>query len=157
MNPPRILVHCFLAAVTLLSAATVAAEIPRRLNYQGRVSVAGENFTGSGQFKFALISADSSTAYWKNSGAPGGTLVPQNPVSLPVTNGHYSIQLGDTTIPNMQSLPASIFADHGDLMQRVWFNDGINGFEPLLPDQRVSTPVFGRSHLDRDWMDSADG
>src|SRR6187455_647872 len=32
-----------------------ATGVPQLLNYQGRVTVAGKNFDGAGQFKFALV------------------------------------------------------------------------------------------------------
>ena len=39
--------------------AVVHAEVPATLTYQGKVQVAGTNFTGTGQFKFALVDAGS--------------------------------------------------------------------------------------------------
>lgn len=54
MKTPRILLQ--LSALSLLAAAAPAvAQVPSLLNYQGRVTVSGTNFTGNGQFKFALV------------------------------------------------------------------------------------------------------
>src|SRR6266852_2274276 len=39
------------------SRFTLHAQVPQMLNYQGRVAVGGTNFTGTGQFKFALVSS----------------------------------------------------------------------------------------------------
>ena len=39
------------------TAHFAAAQVPGLLNYQGRVAVGGTNFTGTGQFKFALVDA----------------------------------------------------------------------------------------------------
>lgn len=44
-------------AVLLVATATGFAQVPGQLNYQGRVSVQGTNFNGTGQFKFALVDA----------------------------------------------------------------------------------------------------
>ena len=123
---------------SLLLTATLPAEVPHRLNYQGRVSVSGQNFTGNGQFKFALINDAATAAYWKNDGPAGNILVPPFQVTLPVENGHYSVQLGDTTLANMQALPAGVFTDHSDVKLRVWFSDGVKGFQLLTPDQKIA-------------------
>jgi len=41
--------------LTIGSSWTLSAQVPGILNYQGRVAVNGTNFTGTGQFKFALV------------------------------------------------------------------------------------------------------
>src|SRR6185503_13539926 len=46
--------------------------------------------------------------------------------------------LGDTNLPNMQSLPPDVFTQP-DLHLRVWFSDGTNGFAQLIPDQRLGS------------------
>src|SRR5687767_5229031 len=96
-----------LAMLALLHGGSLTADanVPHLLNYQGRVSVSGQNFTGDGQFKFALINAAATEAYWKNDGPAGNVLVPPFGVTIPVQNGHYSVQLGDTSLTNMQALP----------------------------------------------------
>lgn len=52
------LLHEALAVVCLLLVPSlqVSGQVPGMLNYQGRVSVNGTNFTGNGNFKFALVS-----------------------------------------------------------------------------------------------------
>ncbi len=52
-------------SLLLLSAVPVKA-VPLLLNFQGRVTVDGTVFTGTGQFKFALVNADGSQSYWSN-------------------------------------------------------------------------------------------
>ena len=48
--------HIYCAALVLLSGAgATTAQVPQLLNYQGRIAVNGTNFTGTGQFKFALV------------------------------------------------------------------------------------------------------
>ncbi len=55
MKLRTILVH----SIALLAVASIAigqnAQIPQKLNHQGRVAVGGTNFNGTGQFKFALV------------------------------------------------------------------------------------------------------
>ena len=42
------------------------AQVPGIINYQGRVLVNGTNYTGNGQFKFALVDGSGTTTYWSN-------------------------------------------------------------------------------------------
>ena len=41
--------------LALLTAQPGRPQVPAQLNYQGRVTVSGVNFTGTGQFRFALV------------------------------------------------------------------------------------------------------
>jgi len=132
------LLQTILLAGALIFPAALPAQVPHLLNYQGRVTSGGQNFSGTGQFKFALINANATTAYWKNDGPPGNILVPPFGISIPVQNGHYSVQLGDTAITNMQALPPEVFTQHSDVRLRVWFSDGVHGFQALVPDQRLA-------------------
>jgi hypothetical protein len=112
------------------------AQVPGLINYQGRIVDNGTNFDGTGQFEFALISGDGTTNYWSNDGTAAGQ--PALAVSLTVTKGLYSVLLGDTTISNMTvAVPATVFANSNVLL-RVWFNDGVTGFQQLSPDQRIA-------------------
>jgi hypothetical protein len=127
-------------ALLLLVAATtttLCAQVPQMLNYQGRVAVGTTNFDGSGQFKFALVNTDGSTTYWSNDGSSTAGSEPTAAVTLTVTKGLYSVQLGDTTLTNMTAVPASVFTNP-DVRLRVWFNDGTNGSQLLTPDQRIA-------------------
>jgi len=111
------------------------AQVPGIINYQGRVVDAGTNFDGTGQFEFALVNASGTTNYWSNDGTALGQ--PSAAVLLTVTKGLYSVLLGDTTIANMSvALSPAVFAN-SDVRLRVWFNDGVNGFQQLAPDQRL--------------------
>jgi hypothetical protein len=52
------------------------------------------------------------------------------------------VLLGDTTIANMTvAVPASVFANN-NVSLRVWFNDGVHGFQQLLPDQRIGAAGY---------------
>ena len=134
MKKPLLLAWSF-----LLLAAAAPAQVPPLLNYQGRVVVGTTNFDGPGQFKFVLTNGAGTTYYWTSDGsvvAPPNA--PTNAVSLTVTKGLYSVLLGDSSIPNMTAIPASVFANP-DVRLRVFFNDGTpNGFQLLMPDQRIA-------------------
>jgi len=135
------------SAVLLLSAciivpATLRAEVPQLISYQGRVVVNGTNFTGSGQFKFALIDPGppSVISRWSNDGTSVAGSQPAASVQLPVSKGLFSVLIGDTTVPNMASLSASVFTNQ-NLYMRLWFNGG-SGFQLLAPDQRISSVAY---------------
>ena len=141
-----------------------AAPVPKKINFQGRVAVDNVNFEGSGQFKFALIStqtsnnpfiASSTTILWTNDGShlnesvtQGATGEPDHYLTLTVAGGLYSVMLGDSTVFNngigtpipMPALdPGLVLNIDGqpltNLQLRVWFNDGTHGFQMLAPDQ----------------------
>jgi len=116
---------------------------PQLLNQQGRISVSGTNFEGTGYFKFALVNGAGTVTYWSNDGTSGAGSEPAAAVSLSVSKGLYSVLLGDTTRPHMAPLgiPISIF-ETGDLRLRVWFNDGIKGFQLISPDQRLAAAPY---------------
>lgn len=124
-----------------LALLTTSAQVPGLLNFQGRLAVGSIAFDGTGQFKFALANASGSETYWRN--APDGNSdgQPDTAVSLPVTKGLYSLLLGDTGLLNMAALPVDVFTN-GAVYLAVWFNDGVNGFQRLTPDQRVAATGY---------------
>jgi alpha-tubulin suppressor-like RCC1 family protein len=119
-----------------LGPGTVQGAVPQLLNHQGRVAVNGVNFDGNGQFKFALVSADGLTTYWSNDGSSTAGSLPASHVTLPVAKGLYSVLLGDTALTNMTALTPSAL-DYDVVRLRIWFNDGINNFQLITPDQRL--------------------
>ena len=126
------------AAVYLaLRLATAHAQVPQLINYQGRIVVGSTNFNGTGNFKFALVNATGTTAYWTNDGTHLDGTEPTNPVSVTVSDGLYSVLLGDTTLRNMTAVSATVF-NNADVRLRIWFDDGTHGSEQLGPDQRIA-------------------
>ncbi|MES2705813.1 MAG: tail fiber domain-containing protein [Verrucomicrobiota bacterium] len=126
-----------LLAVLLAGLQMSPAEVPGVLNYQGRIAVDGTNFSGSGQFKFALVNANGTETFWSNDGSSTAGSPPAAAVTLPVTRGLYQLLLGDTSLANMTAVPHGVF-HHPDVRLRIWFNDGARGFQHLLPDQRLA-------------------
>ena len=128
-----------LALLLALGAlASLAAQVPRMINYQGRIVVGGVNFSGDGQFKFALVSAAGDETYWSHDGSSVAGAAPASHLVLGVTAGLYSIALGDPAqldssgVPMQPVIPADF--DHPEVRLRVWFNDGATGFHQLAPD-----------------------
>lgn len=127
------------AALLLLgSVLPLAAQVPQIINYQGRISSGGTPFSGTGQFKLALVNGPGNTTYWSNDGTSTAGSEPTAPVSLPVVNGLYLVPMGDATLPNMTAIPATVFSN-ADVRVRVWFNDGTTGTQQLSPDQRITS------------------
>jgi chromosome segregation ATPase len=66
-----------LILVTLgLAALSAAAQVPGIISHQGKVTVNGTNWTGSGAFKFAVVNAAGTTTYWSNDGTGTGGAEP---------------------------------------------------------------------------------
>lgn len=125
------------ALVIFLSASPLEAQVPNLVPHQGRVAVNGVNFDGDGLFKFSLVNGDGSITYWSNDGTGTAGGAPAAGVELPVTKGLYSVMLGDTSVPNMTAVPSSVYTN-ADLRLRVWFDNGKQGFQRLVPDQRLA-------------------
>lgn len=120
-----------------LLPAITAAEVPHLLHFQGRVSVNGVPFQGTGHFKFALVNGAGTTSYWKNAAdlAPNDG-IPDSALTLTVDKGMYSVLLGESDALGIPPIPATAFTN-ADVRLRVWFDDGVHGFELLSPDQRL--------------------
>lgn len=119
---------------------STAAPVPGIITYQGRITSNGTNYTGLGQFKFALVGpalglGHIAATLWSQDGKD----VPVSVVSVPVTNGLFTVGLGDTAIEGMERvIPAAVF-DNASVSLRIWFNDGGRSFVQLAPDQRLTS------------------
>lgn len=134
----RRILLALLAFATLGTAPTLVAQVPQIINYQGRISVGTAPFSGTGQFRFALVNGDGTQTFWSNDGTSTVGSAPTAAVALPVVNGLYVVPLGDTAVGGMLAVPASVFTN-GDVRLRVWFDDGTaNGSQLLTPDQRIT-------------------
>jgi hypothetical protein len=80
------------------------------------------------------------TGYWGNDGSGGGG-EPATSVPVTVNNGLFTVALGDTTLSNMASIPASLF-EQPNLQLLIWFDDGVNGFAELTPAQNVTAAPY---------------
>lgn len=108
-------------------------------NYQGRVRVQGTAFTGTGYFKFAIVSNDGAVTLWSNDGTSADGSEPDVAVAVQVTDGIFDVMIGDPDL-GMQPINRSIFNHPSGIKLRIWFSDGTHGFQRLLPDRRIVNP-----------------
>ena len=93
---------------------------PELLTYSGRLSQSGQPYTGQAHFKFALVNRTGTFCYWTND---GNFTTPQEPVqsvAAAVSNGVYSVQLGNAALAL----------------------DNLGNRNSSLPDRRYSTVGF---------------
>jgi hypothetical protein len=145
-SPVRPRLSGLLLALILPLPAAHAVTPPGIMHHQGRIVVNGENFNGTGYFKFYIGSLDDQFE-WSNDNSSLGSDEPNTAVPVTVTNGHYSVPLGDTTFhANMNNpIPASGFADKDELYLHIWFSTDNVTFERLLPDRRLATSAYAFS------------
>ena len=143
-----------IALMLVVLSSTPVKAVPLLLNFQGRVTVDGTVFTGTGQFKFALVNANGTQSYWSNDALSSAGAEPADAVAVTVANGNYSLHLGDTGLANMVALQASVF-DNNPIFLRIWFRDGTNGFERLgTEDHRITSVAFALKAKEADTVTS---
>ncbi|MCX7846479.1 MAG: hypothetical protein N2595_00385 [bacterium] len=104
------------------------------VNYQGIVEIEGGAYTGDGYFKFAFSDASGVSNLWANDSQPVGE--PQEAIMLSLTNGFFTIALGNPTL--MHPLPRNVFVPGTDVWLTVWFSFIQTGtYAQLGPRQRV--------------------
>ena len=76
---------------------------------------------------------------WSNDGTSSGE--PSAAVNVAVTNGLFTVLLGDSTQPNMTAIPAALFSQfaYPNLSLQIWFDDGVNSFAALSPVQPLTS------------------
>jgi len=135
---------CLIACCTVFAAllfCNASAALPQVLNHQGRIAVQGVNFDGAGQFKFAFVNSNGTITYWSNDATSVAGSEPTAAVTLTVVKGLYAVQLGNTALANMAAVPATAL-EHADVRLRVWFNDGVKGFQKITPDQLLAAVPY---------------
>ena len=105
-------------------------------NYQGRVKIQGQLFTGTEQFKFAIINNAGNVTLWSNDGTSTGGNQPTASVSITVTDGIFNVIVGDPDL-GMLAINRSVFNHPSQIKLRIWFSDGVHGFQQLLPDHKL--------------------
>ena len=135
----------FCAFSLLLLSISVIWAVPPVLNYAGQVAVNGQGFNGEGRLKFALVNPDGNFTHWSQDGTSVGGSDPDGHVTVPVRGGLYSILLGNTSIPGMGAMDPSLFQQISNLHLRVWFSDGVNGFERISPDRPFASVPYAMS------------
>jgi hypothetical protein len=128
--------------ILLFGVAICLQAVPPVLHYAGQVAVNGEAFDGNGLFKFALVNTDGTSTYWSNDGTSVDGSEPQASVAVSVNGGLYSILLGNTAQQGMGAIDPAVFTQHTDAKLRVWFSDGVNGFQQLSPDRPFASVPY---------------
>jgi hypothetical protein len=121
-----------------LAVFSLTAQVPGILSHQGKLTVNGTNFTGTAEFKFALVDVTGAVTYWSDNGTSVGGGVPNDPpLALAVSRGIFSVNLGDTNVPNMTiAVSPAVFTNAGVYL-RTWVNDGVDGWQQLSPDRQI--------------------
>jgi len=111
---------------------------PTMISYQGMVMVAGVPYDDSGYFKFAILETDGGVDWtWSND----GTYPPSTSVPLPVKNGLFAVNLGDTSLTGMEEeINYKSFGDPTTFL-RVWFSED-GGVFTQLPDQAITSVPY---------------
>jgi hypothetical protein len=115
-------------------------------------------YTGDGHFKFAVVNAAGDATYWSNDGSSTGGGEPTAAVVLVVSDGLFSVLLGDTTLAGMtQALVADVFSQP-DRYLRVWFSTSVGGpFSQLTPDTRIAAVPYALQAQEAADADTVDG
>jgi len=112
------------------------AGAPSIVSYQGQIWDGVAPYDGDGYFMFALIN-EGGDIIWSND----GSRPPETSIPLPVTNGLFSVNLGDTSIPGMDSRLSSAEFDEPIRLLRVWFSpDDKNWMQ--MPDQVIAAVPY---------------
>ena len=135
LNAPR---HLWIAAWLAVALPAAQSQVPQAITYQGSLTAGAAPYSGAGLFKFALVNSNGTASFWSNDGSSVGAGQPNRAITNPVTQGLFTVVLGDT---NMQPLSWTIFTN-SDVRLRIWFNDRTNGFALLSPDQRLTSSGF---------------
>jgi hypothetical protein len=137
MKTTLVLLTTFIALI----APSTIGQVPGIIRYQGVLESDGNNFNGTGQFKFALVNdgLPSPITFWSNDGTLNGT-EPASYVEVDVDKGVFAVDLGDANIANMLPIPTTVFTN-ADVHLRIWFSDGNgnDGFSQLTPDQPITS------------------
>jgi hypothetical protein len=134
------LILILVGACILVSDLVIAQQV--EFSYDGRVRSGGVPFDGNGLFKFAVVSSDGTICYWSNDGVTLSGDEPTSSIQIAVSAGFFSVIMGDDSLANMAPLDASIFNTDERVLLRVWFSDGVNGFQKLSPDRPITNPAL---------------
>jgi len=126
------------------SAQGAPSGAPFTVSYQGRVTLDGQPFSGTGYFKFAFVNSQGQYV-WTNDmpiARSGGTQLnpPSRAVELSVQEGLFNVLLGDVGL-GMQPLIPAMF-DDSETSLRVWFSSAPGGPFVQLPDRALASVPY---------------
>ncbi len=139
-------------------ASMIQSGAPEVIAYQGEVRISGVLYTGNGHFKFAVVNSAGDTTYWSNDGTSSGGGEPTAAVGLTVSEGLFSVLLGDTALGGMtEALTAEVF-NEPDRYLRVWFSESSGGtYDQLTPDTRITAVPYALQAQEAADADTVDG
>ncbi|MCC7376130.1 MAG: collagen-like protein [Verrucomicrobiales bacterium] len=117
-----------------LSSSPLLAASP--IINEGEIRLPGSPFTGLSFFKCAIYN-EAGTTLWSNDGTSSSGEEPLGAVAIPIQNGNFSFEIGDSKVEGMQPLPSSVFKTE-PLFLRTWWSSTREG-----PFQRIQEARFG--------------
>ena len=82
------------------------------------------------------------TTWWSNDGTGVNGSEPSSSVSVSVSEGLFTVILGNTVLSNMTAIPEGMFNTVTNLQLMIWFNDGVSGFAMLSPLQSLTPTPY---------------
>lgn len=140
----------------LLIGASLKAQVPSTLNYQGRVLQNGQPFDGTGHFVFGIY--EGSTLLWTNKlpvpsplNDPVAAIDLSDAKALEVRNGVFSVRMGEGDANNAPVGTDVFFKFDGtqrvrtDVKLKVWFSPTAEGpYLRLDPDITFASVPFAQ-------------
>lgn len=131
-----------LVLLALIAIGQIAVAEDVTFNYEGRIKVSGNTYTGVGYFKLAIVSQNGQLTLWSNDGTSVTGDEPSAAFITDVTDGVFNIIVGDTSTANMEGINPSVFNSEDKVYLRVWFSDTESDFERMNPDRRITNPAL---------------
>ncbi|MDB6025965.1 MAG: hypothetical protein JWM68_2188, partial [Verrucomicrobiales bacterium] len=130
-----------MAALLLVGmAAPALAEIPGIITYQGSLSVNGVSYTGTAYLKFAFADVTGTTNIWIQNNTPPEQ--PGNSITTSVNKGLFTVNLGDTNVPNMVTPIPSLASVNIPAYLKIWVSTNNTDFQLLTPFTRLTAAPF---------------
>ncbi len=124
------------------SGATATASISGGVVTNIAATAAGAGYTSAPTVRIGPPPPNLAyTTLWSNDGTSREGSEPVSAVSVPVTNGLFTVVLGDASVVNMEVIASALFAQP-NLQLRIWFNDGVNGPAELNPIQNLTPAPY---------------
>ena len=124
------------------SGATASASLSGGIVTAVNILTPGSGYTSTPTVTVAPPPANISyVPFWSNDGTSSAGSEPSAAVGVSVASGLFTVVLGDTALPNMAAISASLFLQP-NLQLRTWFNDGVNGFAALSPVQSLTPTPY---------------
>jgi len=133
-------ISSLILSLCLFITPTLRAEVPGILTYQGSLAVDRAPYTGTAYLKFSIADITGTTNIWIHDGS--FTEEPGNSITTSVSNGLFTVNLGDTNVPNMAApIPSLAFANM-PLYLRIWVSTNDTDFQLLTPFTRLTAAPF---------------